>query len=100
MVRPLSASFCWKPIIQGISTRHGSHQGAQKFTITTLPFRPDSETSWPCRFLKVTSGSSGCGPLFASDLPLSALEILDPPRESQPEKLVVTIIATNISNRK
>src|ERR1700724_4821436 len=96
MVSPLSAYFCWNPIIQGISTRHGSHQVAQKFTITTFPFRLDNETSCPCRFLKVTSGSSGCGPLFASDLPLFALETLDNSRESQPEKLVVTIIITKI----
>src|ERR1700722_2318400 len=100
MVRPLSAYFCWNPIIHGISTRHGSHQVAQKFTITTFPFRLASDTSCPCKFLKVTSGSSGCGPLFAPDFPLSALEALDNPRESQPEKLVVTIITTNISNRK
>src|SRR5580658_5413836 len=60
-VKPLSAYFFWKAIIQGISTWQGSHQVAQKFTTTTFPFRLARETSLPWRSLKVTSGALGRG---------------------------------------
>src|SRR5580693_7614226 len=60
-VNPLSAYFFWKPIIQGISAWQGSHQVAQKFTMTTFPLRLARDTSLPCRSLKVTSGSSDKG---------------------------------------
>src|ERR1700734_1680590 len=60
-VKPLSAYFFWKPIIQGISTWQGSHQVAQKFTTTTFPLRLAIETSLPWRSLKVTSGAFGSG---------------------------------------
>src|SRR6202161_4981643 len=76
MVKPLSAYFCWKPIIQGISTRQGSHQVAQKFTTTTFPFKLSSGTSWPRRSLKVTAGS------FARTLGAGGPGLF----EAQPEK--------------
>src|SRR5580693_8275885 len=80
MVRPLSAYFCWNPIIHGISTRHGSHQVAQKFTSTTLPFRLDSGTLLPCKSLKVTFGALFRDPDLASDLPLAWLVPPEHPR--------------------
>src|ERR1700689_2285076 len=71
-VKPLSAYFFWKPIIQGISTWQGSHQVAQKLTSTTFPLRLAIETSLPWRSLKVTSGALGRGfsvPRVAAWLP-------------------------------
>src|SRR5580700_3305493 len=99
IVNPLSAYFCWKPIIQGISTRQGSHQVAQKFTTTTFPFKLASGTSWPCRSLKVTAGSSGRGPL-AAEFVVPTPETLNQSWELQPEKFVVTMRVTSKSSRK
>src|SRR5580704_10706883 len=92
MVKPLSAYFCWKSIIQGISTRQGSHHVAQKFTITTFPFRLASGTSCPSKFLKVTAGSSGRDSLETAGLLLAAPEL-------QAEKFVVTISVSNNSSK-
>src|ERR1700679_3413810 len=101
MVKPLSAYFCWKPIIQGISTRQGSHHVAQKFTITTFPFRLASVTSCPSKFLKVTAGSSGRASVADGDLPLAAApETLNHSWELHPEKFVVTINTSNNSAKK
>src|SRR5271168_2474249 len=100
MVNPLAAYFCWNPIIQGISTRQGSHHVAQKFTITTFPFRLARGTSSPSRFLNVTAGSSGRAESAAADLPLGAPETLSQLCELQLEKFVVTISATKNSSRK
>src|ERR1700685_2214264 len=93
MVKPLSAYFCWNPIIQGISTRQGSHHVAQKFTITTLPFRLASGTSCPSKFLKVTTGSFGFSSFETAGLLLAAPEL-------HAEKLVVTINVSNNSSKK
>src|SRR5271163_5354859 len=56
-VKFLSANFFWNSISQGISIWQGSHQVAQKFTTTTLPFRLASVTSFPSNPLNVTSGA-------------------------------------------
>src|SRR5271154_4708592 len=42
---------------QGISMRHGSHQVAQKFRKTTLPFKSERATSLPLRSLNFRSGA-------------------------------------------
>src|SRR5580692_8147528 len=78
-VKPLSAYFFWKLIIQGISAWQGSHQVAQKLTMTTLPLRLARETSLPCKSLKVTSGSFGRD--FSAPRPAAWL-----PPELQPAK--------------
>src|ERR1700689_5680948 len=83
MVKPLSAYFCWKPIIQGISTRKGSQQVTQKFTTTTFPFKLSSATSLPRRSLKVTAGS------FARTLGAGEPELF----ERHPEKTGGAILA-------
>src|SRR5271163_4286948 len=77
-VNPLAEYLFWNSIRSGISARHGSHQVAQKFTSTTLPFRLSSVTSFPCRSLKVTTGSAGWLPLLsdlAAGLPLPLTEL-------------------------
>src|SRR6204780_1441815 len=83
MVKPLSAYFCWKPIIQGISTRQGSHQVAQKFTTTTVDFKLSNATSLPRRPLKVTAGS------FARTLGAGEPDLAEP----HPGKPAAAIIA-------
>src|SRR5580698_5561549 len=97
-VKPLSAYFCWNSISQGISSRHGSHQVAQKFTTTTLPFRLASVTSLPSRSLNVTSGAAGLLPCAsAADVP-TAPELALP--EWHAAKFVVTIKNIAASNKK
>src|SRR2546426_4585036 len=41
----------------GISSLHGLHQVAQKFSSTILPCRSESLTSWPCKSLSAMSGA-------------------------------------------
>src|SRR2546422_10667202 len=41
----------------GISSLHGLHQVAQKFSSTILPCRSESRTSWPCKSLSAISGA-------------------------------------------
>jgi hypothetical protein len=74
-VKPLSAYFFWKPIIQGISTWQGSHQVAQKLTTTTFPWRLARETSLPWRSWKVTSGAFGRGLFGAEGCGLAAARL-------------------------
>src|ERR1700733_4482670 len=76
MVNPCEEYLCCSSISQGISSLHGSHQVAQKFTRTTFPFRLSSGTSDPVKDLKVTAGS---GPIGAKESePLSRLLPSDP----------------------
>src|SRR5580658_9726403 len=91
-VNPLGLYFCCMEIRMGISPRQGSHHVPQKLTSTTLPFRLDSFTSFPCKSLNVTSGSSA-----------SVAGLLAPPPEGapllQPEKpAATTTIATASRN--
>src|SRR5579863_7769724 len=44
-------------ISHGISMRQGSHQVAQKFRKTTLPFKSERATSFPLRSLNFKSGA-------------------------------------------
>src|SRR5579863_1024619 len=114
IVNPWLAYFCWNPIIHGISTRHGSHHVAQKFTSTTLPFKLASGKSPPCNSGKVTSGalglpaSSAAVPPFALDPFVEAL-CLQPANARLPaassatathRKIICCFIAIGSSHRK
>src|ERR1700680_3145982 len=57
-VNPLALYFCCISISQGISTRQGSHQVAQKFTRTTFPLYSESERFFPSRSISVISGAA------------------------------------------
>src|ERR1700686_5289876 len=58
MVKPRGLYFCWNSIIHGISTLHGAHHVAQKFTSTTSPLYCCKVTSLSLRSFKVTVGAS------------------------------------------
>src|SRR5580658_10309905 len=103
IVKPRLEYFCWNSIIHGISTRHGSHQVAQKFTSTTLPFRLDSGTLLPCKSLKVTFGALFRDPDLASDLPLAWLVPPEHPRipvaaaeSANPRRIVVNLFVVDL----
>src|ERR1700691_2090917 len=57
-VKPRGPYFFCMAIRMGISPRQGSHQVPQKFTSPTFPLKLASVTSFPCKSLNVTSGSS------------------------------------------
>src|SRR5579859_6645629 len=57
MRRPCGPYFFCKSTSQGISILQGSHQVAQKFSSTALPFKDESRTACPCRSPRVKSGA-------------------------------------------
>ena len=48
--------------MDGISSRHGAHHVAHRFSRTTLPRSADSRTVWPARSGTTKSGASGRAP--------------------------------------
>src|SRR5579871_4738763 len=58
MVKPRGLYFFWNSIIHGISTLHGPHQVAQKFTSTTCPLYWSRVTSLSFKSFIATVGAS------------------------------------------
>src|ERR1700730_8576575 len=67
-VKPLAAYFCCISMSQGISTRQGPHQVAQKLMSTTLPLYWARERSLPSRSFNVTSGAGAGAELAVATL--------------------------------